>query len=103
MTDTTYNGTAFFRSLQVYVNTESRQYLVRVWGKTRERGAFQHSSELPTLCRNVFARRVACAGYLASQYDFHFGDDFVFVDYPCQRQGGNSIDFLERKMPRKLE
>ena len=38
------------------------------------------------VCRNVFSRRVACAGYLVSQYDFHFGDDFVFVDYPCQRQ-----------------
>ena len=37
-------------------------------------------------CRNVFSRRVACAGYLVSQYDFHLGDDFVFVDYPCQRQ-----------------
>ena len=71
---------------QVYVNIESRQYLVRVWGKTRERGDFRQASELQTLCRNVFARRVACAGYLVSQYDFHFGDDFVFVDYPCQRQ-----------------
>ena len=29
---------------------------------------------------------MACAGYLVSQYDFHFGDNFVFVDYPCQRQ-----------------
>ena len=81
-------GTLYTMSmaLQVYVNTESRQYLVRVWGKTRERGDFQQASELQTLCRNVFARRVACAGYLVSQYDFHFGDDFVFVDYPCQRQ-----------------
>ena len=59
---------------------------MRVWGKTRERGDFKQASELQTLCRNVFSRRVACAGYLVSQYDFHFGDDFVFVDYPCQRQ-----------------
>ena len=75
-----------YHAIQVYVNTESRQYLVRVWGKTRERGDFRQASELQTLCRNVFSRRVACAGYLVSQYDFHFGDDFVFVDYPCQRQ-----------------
>jgi hypothetical protein len=70
----------------VYINADTRDYLVRVWGKTREKGNVNQVLELQDLCKRVFEKRIACVGYLAAQYDFGFGDEFIFVDFPCQRQ-----------------
>jgi hypothetical protein len=84
--------------LQIYVNSVSMDYLIRVWGKTQKRGKCSDVDQLQRLCRETFAGTVACVGYLASSHGVSFGDDFMFVDYPCGRQISRTCD-LGRDSP----
>ena len=67
------------------VNPSSRDYLVRIWGKTRSRGKVRSGPALTELCREIFEGVVACVGYLASSHGW-LGDEFLFLSHPCDRQ-----------------
>ena len=67
------------------VNPSSRDYLVRIWGKTRSRGKVRSGPALAELCREIFEGVVACVGYLASSHGW-LGDEFLFLSHPCDRQ-----------------
>ena len=71
--------------MQLMVNPSSRDYLVRIWGKTRSRGKVRSGPALTELCREIFEGVVACVGYLASSHGW-LGDEFLFLSHPCDRQ-----------------
>jgi hypothetical protein len=75
-----------FHSLQIYVNLDTSDFLIRVWGKTKRKGSVTGVGELQLLCEEVFDGTVACAGHLVSEHNTIFGGDFFFVDFPCHRQ-----------------
>ena len=39
-----------YHSVQVYANMETRKYVVRVWGRTSDKGEFKSDEELRSLC-----------------------------------------------------
>jgi len=74
-----------YHAMQLMVNPSSRDYLVRIWGKTRSRGKVRSGPALTELCREIFEGVVACVGYLASSHGW-LGDEFLFLSHPCDRQ-----------------
>ena len=51
-----------YHSVQVYANMETRKYVVRVWGRTSDKGEFKSDEELRSLCVTNFENTSACVG-----------------------------------------
>lgn len=77
-----------YHSVQVYANMETRKYVVRVWGRTSDKGEFKSDEELRSLCVTNFENTSACVGYLGS----HPGGGLPLVHekYPCSRWISNT-------------
>ena len=77
-----------YHSVQIYANMETRKYVVRVWGRTSDRGEFSSEEDLRSLCVKHFENTSACVGYLGS----HPGGGLKLVqeNFPCSRWISNS-------------
>ena len=53
-----------YHSIQLYINLESKKFLVRILGFTRRTGEYGNIGELVDLCRETFGNVVACVGVL---------------------------------------
>ena len=72
-----------YHSIQIYANLDTRTYLVRVWGRTLDRGNFVSEEDLKFLCITNFQNTSACVGYLGP----HPGGGLKLVQerFPCPR------------------
>ena len=72
-----------FHSVQIYANLDTRMYVVRVWGRTHDRGHFVSEEDLKSLCVTNFQNTSACVGYLGP----HPGGGLKLVQerFPCLR------------------
>ena len=72
-----------YHSVQVYANLDTRMYVVRVWGRTHDRGHFVSEEDLKSLCIANFQNTSACVGYLGP----HPGGGLKLVQerFPCAR------------------
>ena len=72
-----------YHSIQIYANMDTRKYVVRVWGRTNDRGEFTSEEDLKALCVTNFENTSACVGYLGS----HPGGGLKLVheSFPCSR------------------
>ena len=72
-----------YHSVQIYANLDTRMYVVRVWGRTHDRGHFVSEEDLKSLCITNFQSTSACVGYLGP----HPGGGLKLVqeNFPCSR------------------
>ena len=72
-----------YHSIQIFANLETRLFVVRVWGRTRDRGQFTSEEDLKDLCVTNFSNTSACVGYLGP----HPGGGLKLVheNFPCSR------------------
>ena len=77
-----------YHSVQIYANMETRKYVVRVWGRTSDKGEFTSEEDLRSLCVKNFENTSACVGYLGS----HPGGGLPLVheNFPCSRWISNT-------------
>ena len=72
-----------FTALQLYLNTQTRSYITRVWGKTHSKGTITGSvAELELLCNQIFAQGMTCCPGTSGK---GATDSMVSVDYPFKR------------------
>lgn len=72
-----------YSALHLYINTSTRAYITRVWGRTHSKGNFSKFSELDEICRQSFAEGglVCCPGH--REVIDH--ENLLTVEYPFQR------------------
>ena len=77
-----------YHSVQLYINLESKKFLVRILGFTRRTGEYRNIAELVDLCRETFGNVVACVGVVDPKVpqSAYASEEWVMVDYPCRRQ-----------------
>lgn len=72
-----------YHSIQLYANLTTKKYVIRVWGRTCDWGAFDDEDQLGELCVTNFKDTTTCLGYLGP----HPGSRMrlVQVHFPCSR------------------
>ena len=72
-----------YHSVQIFANLDTRMYVIRVWGRTHDRGHFVSEDDLKSLCVTTFQNTSACVGYLGP----HPGGGLKLVQerFPCSR------------------
>ena len=77
-----------YHSVQIYANMETRKYVVRVWGRTSDKGEFTSEEDLRLLCVRNFENTSACVGYLGTHPGG--GLNLVHENFPCSRWVSNT-------------
>ena len=72
-----------YHSIQLYANLTTRKYVIRVWGRTYDWGAYDNEEYLNDLCVTNFKDTAACLGYLGPHPGS--GLQLVQVNFPCSR------------------
>ena len=77
-----------YHSVQIYANTDTKKYVVRVWGRTSDKGDLTSEEDLRSLCFKNFEKTSACVGYLGSHPGG--GLNLVHESFPCSRWISNT-------------
>ena len=81
-----------YHSIQLYINLESKKFLVRILGFTRRTGEYGNIGELVDLCRETFGNVVACVGVLEPKVSFKslslkYRECLTQINSTCLTQG----------------
>ena len=72
-----------FTALQLYLNTQTRAYITRVWGRTFSRGTTTGSvADIEVLCNQTFSQGMACCPGTSGK---EVENSLVSVNYPFTR------------------
>ena len=77
-----------YHASQVMVNKETKEFIVRVWGKTFKKGTVSGISELRSICQSALGRKtVCCPGHYSEGLSALFFNmpRFTLVTHPFRR------------------
>ena len=77
-----------YHASQVMVNRETKEFIVRVWGKTFKKGIVSGISELRSICQSALGRKtVCCPGHYSEGLSALFFNmpRFTLVTHPFRR------------------
>jgi hypothetical protein len=89
-----------YHALQVYYDTRSLRYLIRIWGRTRMEGTLDSHESLGEMCRTVFERTVACAGVVDETAFVRKTRHFLITAFPFDRQIARACQMSYKLTPR---
>ena len=87
-----------YHASQVLVNQETKEFIVRVWGKTFRKGNVASIADLQDICRSALGSNAAsCPGHYSDNLShlFEHMPSFTQLTHPFKRHGRNRTRTLK--------